>query len=202
MQNHTSRYAQEFYDLDNLNADRIIFIDETGFCVSMRLRQGRSRKGTPARIKVKSVRSKNISVVAAMSIGGLVSFKAQDSSYNGIDFRSYLVELMDSLNAQGKTGCTLVMDNVAFHKMGIVQAAVREKGHSLLFLPPYSPMLNPIEELFNQWKHWVKVANCKTKDQLDAAIATAAARVTGEHCFNYWRHMRSFLPRALRGEEL
>jgi hypothetical protein len=181
--------------------DRIVFVDETGLQVSMRMRQGRSKRGTSAQIKVKATREKTYSAAAALMKSGMVLYEVQGTPYNGLAFLAFMNTLMDKLNAEGKTGCYLVMDNVAFHRMVIIREAVEQKGHYLRFLPPYTPMLNPIEEAFHQWKHHVKLARCSTRDELEVAVTAAFAQITPANCEGYWRHMLSFLPDAMQGNE-
>ena len=62
------------------------------------------------------------------------------------------------------------MDNVPFHKSLSVKNQFLEKGHTIKYLPPYSPMLNPTENAFSKWKLYVKMANCTSEDELIKAL--------------------------------
>ena len=69
-------------------------------------------------------------------------------------------------------------------------------------MPPYCPFLNPIENLFNQLKTYVKQANSKTKDQLFTAVYTSANRIGTENCENYFKNMLTYINRCLNKEEI
>lgn len=81
---------------------------------------------------------------------GLYAFEWRDSAYNGNEFLSFIERLIEKLAIDGHQNMTFNMDNVAFHKVATIPNAIRAAGHSILFLPPYSPQLNPIEELFSK----------------------------------------------------
>jgi transposase len=176
----------------------VIFLDETGMSTSMRLRRGRAPAGQRAFLPVHAIRSQNYSVAAAMSEGGIVHFKVYRGAYNRERFSEFLVELILKLTEQGKANCIFVMDNVAFHKSAEITSLIRAHGHVPEFLPPYTPELNPIEEVFNQWKHMVKVAAVTTVPQLMAEIDGAASRITPANCRSYYDHMLSHVSEFVR----
>ena len=124
---------------------------------------GRSAVGTRANLNVKSVRSKNITFIAAISSERVWSTKVHDGSVNEHIFSEYLIQLFCDLQYSGISKALLIMDNVRFHKTERILNLVAETNHSLLFLPPYSPFLNPIEELFNQIKILVRKENQKIR---------------------------------------
>jgi transposase len=80
-------------------------------------------------------------------------FPVQDRPYNIDHFSEFITSLINHLNVQG---AHFVMDNVRFHRSEEVVTLIEAHGHFAVFLPPYSPFLNHIEELFNQWKQLIK----------------------------------------------
>jgi transposase len=188
--------------------DKMVFVDEASFKVSYRRTRGRSLIGTKAVAVIKGVRTKNYSLAAAVSTSGIVHRSCIDGAFNTNYFSMFIeslcvrmgMSLINSIEQLHMNNCILIMDNVAFHKAAAIQEMVQSKGHRLQFLPPYSPFLNPIEELFAQWKAIVKGACPETPDDLFKAVVDGCNSITIEHCQNYFRHMESYLPRCRRGE--
>jgi hypothetical protein len=133
-----------------------VFVDEVGFCYTMRLSRGRSASGTRANLRVPAIRSKNNSIAAALDFSSLLMFEIQGQAYKTDSFCAYMVALCSALNLSGRTNRTTIMGNVPFHRARAVRDACVAHGHRLLHLPPYSPFLNPIENLFSKWKQLVK----------------------------------------------
>lgn len=180
----------------------LLFVDEVGFQYTMRLSRGRSLSGTRANCHVPTIRSKNNSVAAAMSMTGLQYFRVQERPYNKELFGSFIDELFLDLQEKGLHGMTIVMDNVPFHRADIIRQKFENSGHSLLYLPPYSPFLNPIENLFSKWKHIVRVSAPKTPESLTEDIYSAANHITPDDCLNFLGHLRSYFGPSIRREPI
>ena len=122
----------------------VYFVDKVGFKVSMRCKHGRSFRGTNALQTAAGIRSRNISVCCNITKNGIAEYHAQTTPYNTTSFLSFMSPLLEYIETEkpGKSG--IIMDNVAFHKNKEVKAMVEAKGHIIIFLPPYSPFLNPI----------------------------------------------------------
>ncbi len=159
----------------------------------MRHRYGRAPEGESPEIRVAAIRSANHSMAAAMAEDGIIVFKVLKGAYNQERFSQFLFELFQALSDKGKGNCHLVMDNVGFHKTREVQALIRAHGHTPCFLPAYSPELNPIEEVFSQWKRLVKSAKPTDARQLMVEIETAGQRITPENCRNYYDSMLHYV---------
>ena len=84
-----------------------------------------------------------------------------------------------------KPGDVVVLDNLGSHKGKAVRHAIRAAGAHLLFLPAYSPDLNPIEQLFSKLKHWLRRQQARTYDALCSAIANTLDALTAKECANY-----------------
>ena len=195
-------YCISFIALDTNSRDKLLFIDETGISIHCRSNYGRSKVGHRANLQVNAVRGRNYSVCAVMSIEGLYFHQAQPTCYNIFEFIDYLQQLIDHLTNDGKTGYTLIMDNVRFHRAEEVKNLVESNRHNLLFLPPYSPFLNPIENMFNQLKFYVKRKRPGPIDEVFDAIRDASDVISGDDCKAYYNHMLTYLPRCLRKEEI
>ena len=131
----------------------IYFIDEVGFNVSMRLSRGRSVKGSRAVKVVPSIRSRNISVCCAISREGITHYHAQTKSCNTDYFIDFMKILIEILKAQSVNKACFIMNKVPFHKAEKVRSIIDGTEYLISFLPPYSPFLNPIENMFSSWKH-------------------------------------------------
>ena len=196
-------YATSFYALPGQISDtNIIFIDEVGFCISMRASRGRSALGKPAVTVVPQIRTKNISVICAMNRGGILHYVKKERAINRESFLQFIIDLKAKL-AETLTGNLIfVMDNVAFHKCVEVKQALEDGGDKVRYLPPYSPFLNPIENLFSKWKEMTKRANANCDVELLEAIEEGASLVTASDCEAYVRHMWSYIPRCMNEEEI
>jgi transposase len=194
-------YATRFLEIMSRRSS-IFFIDESGFSCSMRASYGRSERGTPCVVRVPNIRTKNFSVCAAIGFNSLLCFEVLDRAYNSGHFLTFIQSLIQKLAANNIANAILIADNVAFHRAAIISASVRAFGHSLLFLPPYSPFLNPIENAFSQWKNYVKQAIPRNQNELISAIHAAARQITPENCQSYYENMETYIPRCLRGESI
>lgn len=184
-----------------LEVEKLIYIDEFGVNCGMRKRYGRAPIGETPRKSVTTVRSKNFSVCAAMRKEGLISFKIQEEAYNRETFFNFIRDLILQITEMNLKNMTFIFDNVPFHKMNSIKEIIISSGNFLLFLPPYSPQLNPIEEAFSAWKEGIRSRNCQNKDDLCSAIHAEANRITTEACIGFFRHMNFFLIKAIAKEE-
>lgn len=181
---------------------KIIFVDETGFNVSMRSLYGRSRKNTyPTKI-VKSIRSKNISMSCCISKDRMIYYELIERAYNRENYGAFLTNLFAKLIEIGWHNCTLIMDNVPFHKCEEIQNSIVAFGHSVLYLPPYSPFLNPIEEAFSKIKDRVRRSQPKNSEELMTAIQTSYSSVSPNDCTGYYNHMKSYIDDCLNNQEI
>jgi len=101
----------------------LVFVDEFGISCSTRVMYGRSMKGVPARKNVRAVRSKNISICAAITKNGLISFEVKDSAYNAVGFQTFLENMCRKLHDKEIMNGRIIMDNASIHK---------SKNHKLL----------------------------------------------------------------------
>ncbi len=106
-----------------------------------------------------------------------------DGPINGETFQLYVEKvLVPTL----RSGDIVIMDNLGSHKGHAIRKAIRAVGARLLFLPKYSPDLNPIEQFFAKLKHWLRKAAARTPDDVCNAIAAILSTVTSGECSNYF----------------
>jgi transposase len=196
-------YAQEFYSLlSQRDGENILYIDEVGFNASMRCKRGRAPKGQKAIQIVSQLRTKNISICCAMSKAGTFLYKKQNHAFNLESFLEFMNSVFEKIERNNLGPMIFIMDNVAFHKCAGIRAAIEQKGHVLKFLPPYSPFLNPIENMFSQWKQLVRAERPQNEERLMVIIDEVFTRITSENCNSYYLHMMTYLPRCLERERI
>ena len=108
-----------------------------------------------------------------------------DGPINGNVFTEYVSQVLAPTLTPGDI---VVLDNLSSHKRKEAHRIIRGKGASLLFLPPYSPELNPIEMVFSKIKALLREAQERTVDALWQKIGTLIEKITPDECANYLRH--------------
>jgi len=137
---------EEWFDgqLD-LDPERLVFIDETWATTNMARRHGRAPRGERLRMSVPHGHWKTTTFVGALRLTGMVAPMVLDGPINGRAFQAYVDQV---LVPELKPGDVVVMDNLGSHKGAGVRAAIEAAGAKLIYLPPYSPDFNPIENAF------------------------------------------------------
>jgi hypothetical protein len=128
---------------------RLVFVDEMGVHTSLAPLYGYSRKGQRLHLQVPRNRGRNTTLLASMSCGGMGGAMAVEGSTNREVFEAYVVH---ALAATLEAGQLVIMDNLSAHKPARVGELIESRGCELIYLPPYSPDFNPIEEAFAKVK--------------------------------------------------
>ena len=143
---------------------------------------GAPRAATAAVPRCRHGHWKTTTLVAGLRLDGLTAPMVIDGAMNGEVFTAYAETLLaPTLNP----GDIVIMDNLPAHKAADARAAIERTGATLMFLPPYSPDFNPIEQVFAKLKAILRKAAARTIDTLEAAIATALDAFTPSECNNY-----------------
>jgi transposase len=151
----------------------------------MARRYGRSPRGERVVAAVPHGHWKTSTFLAGLRHDGLVAPCVIDGAINGETFRAYVEQfLAPTLSA----GDIVVMDNLSSHKVAGIREAIEAAGATLLYLPPYSPDLNPIEQVFAKLKARLRKAAARSFDALIAAIADALLCFSPSECANYLAH--------------
>jgi transposase len=166
----------------SLDPERLVFVDETWASTNMARRTGRGPRGERVVAAVPHGHWKTSTFVAGLRADGVVAPAVLDGAINGTSFRAYVEQfLAPSL----RPGDTVVIDNLGSHKVKGVREAIEAVGARLLFLPPYSPDLNPIEQLFAKLKAMLRTAARRTVDGLWNAIGNSLDAFRPDECRNY-----------------
>jgi transposase len=168
-----------------LDAKSLVFVDETGTSTKMVRTRGRCRRGRRLIGKAPWGHWKTTTFTAALRCDGLVAPFVLDGPMNGEAFLVY-VETILALSLS--KGDIVVIDNLPAHKVAGVRTAIEARGAFLLYLPPYSPDLNPIEMAFAKLKAMLRKAAARTRDSLWDAIADVLSAFTPAECANFLAH--------------
>ena len=159
-----------------------MFIDETWTKTNMAPLRGWSLRGQRIRAKVPFGHWQTMTFVAALRHDRVEAPWLLKGPINGECFRVYVNEvLVPTL----RPGDIVVLDNLGSHKSKAVRQAIRAAGARLLFLPKYSPDLNPIEQLFAKIKHSLRNAAQRSFETVSSALATVLETVSPTECANY-----------------
>lgn len=160
-----------------------MFIDETWASTKMARTHGRAPRGERLRSPVPHGHWKTTTVVAGLRNSGLVAPMVLDGPINGAAFQAYVDQV---LVPELRPGDVAVLDNLGSHKGAGVRAAIEAAGASLLYLPPYSPEFNPIENAFAKLKARLRKAAARTVEGLWHAIGRIIGTFTPAECANYF----------------
>lgn len=165
--------------------DKLVFLDETWAKTNMMRPRGRSLCGARLVASVPYSHWKTTTFLAGLRTSGLVAPLVIDGPVNGEIFLAYVrQQLVPTLAA----GDVVILDNLASHKRAGVREAIEGVGATLLFLPPYSPDFNPIENAFSKFK-WLLKSRCeRTVAALEDACGQLLERFREPERRNYLRH--------------
>ena len=163
-------------------AQSLVFVDETGASTKMTRLYGRCLRGERLVAPVPWGHWKTTTFIGALRQDGLVAPCAFDGPINGEKFRAWVEQF---LVPELKPGDIVILDNLSSHKVEGVRTAIESAKARLLYLPAYSPDLNPIEQWFAKLKALLRKAAARSFDALIHAIARALEAFTPDECANY-----------------
>ena len=168
-----------------IKSGRLIFVDETGVNVAMSPLWARAPIGERAVCKRPGNDGGNISVVGALAAEGVIAYHAVYGAMDTERFEDFIVrKLAPKLGARD----IVFMDNVRFHKADCVRAAITKTGAKLVFLPPYSPEMNPIEEVWSFFKDLMRKAAARDVPNLVDALVRAMQAITSDLAKAFIKH--------------
>jgi len=176
--------------LKQLDARKLVVIDECGSNIGLTPLYARAPKGTRAYGSVPRNRGKNTTLIAALGWSGMGESMIIEGSTNAAAFELYVEEILAPSLTEGQV---VIMDNLAAHKGKKVEQLIEAKGCQLLFLPGYSPDFSPIEETFSKLKAHLRRAGARTREALQEALCQALLTVTTQDAQGWFRHC-GFLP--------
>ena len=164
---------------------RLIFVDEMGANTSLSPLRAWSRRGQRAHCSVPRNRGKNTTLLSSMSVEGMGPSLAVEGATDREVFEAYVEEVLaPSLRSRQ----IVVMDNLTAHKGERVRELVEGRGCELLYLPPYSPDLNPIEEAFSKIKGILRKAQARNREGLIEAMGRALDAITSQDAKGFFQH--------------
>lgn len=165
------------------DVERLVFLDECGINTTLHRRYARSPRGQRAPGVVPRNWKHNTTVVGALSLAGV---QAAMTLPGALDREAFEVFIECILCPTLVPGQIVIMDNLSAHKSQKVQQMIEEAGCSWVYLPTYSPDLNPIEMLWSQFKSHLRKEAARTQEKLDALIWPALCRATPQHIRNWF----------------
>ena len=172
------------YRLGRRNKRRIFYLDESGAQTNLTRRYGRSPRGQRLVDAAPAGHWSSLTVVCAILYDGVVAPMVTDGPMNRLVFQGYVDWL---LVPHLQPGDTVVMDNLSSHKSATVVQSIKATGAKLLYLPPYSPDLNPIEKMWSKVKTHLRAEAKRTKRTLTTAIGRALRTITRNDCRGFFK---------------
>jgi transposase len=166
-----------------LDPGRLVFVDEMGTHTSLAPIYAYAPVGERAFLKIPRNRGKNTTLLRSMTTGGMGPSMAVEGATTSRVFETYVERL---LAPALKPGQVVVMENLGAHRPKRVRELIEAMGCELIYLPSYSPDLNPIEEALSKIKHILRNIGARTKEALIEAMGRALAAVSTQD-------VRSFL---------
>jgi transposase len=171
--------------LPKLDVARLLFLDETWATTNLTRTHGRAPRGQRLIAAIPYGHWHTTTFLCGLRHDGLVAPLVLDGAINGASFLAYIEQM---LAPALRPGDLVVLDNLSSHKIVGVRQAIEARGASLLYLPPYSPDLNPIELVFSKLKRLLRTTAARTVEALWQAIGRLLAEFNPNECANYLRH--------------
>lgn len=179
------RRAQWIKYQDRIDPSRLVFIDETWTKTNMAPLRGWAPRGERLIAKVPHGHWNTTTFLAALRHDRIVAPWLLEGPIDGESFLLYVEKvLVPTL----RPGDVVIMDNLGSHKGKAVRRLIRAAGAKLLFLPKYSPDLNPIEQVFAKLKHLLRKAAARTVETVAAAVGELLGAFTKDECANYFKN--------------
>lgn len=176
----------EFWDkIRNIPVEHLVFIDESGVNLALTRLYARALKGIRARGKRPEKRGKNISIIGAMTVKGVLASFNVFGPTDGITFEAFIKQRL--VPKLWKNAC-VVMDNCSIHYGKEIKKAIEEAGAKVIYLPPYSPEFSPIENFWSKVKTILRKVGARTYQDLEQAIDEAFQQVSEKDIWHWFTH--------------
>jgi transposase len=176
---------------EQVDAKRLVFVDEMGTNTSLSPLHAWAKKGQRAYWCAPRNRGKNTTVLSSMSVRGMGPSLTVEGATTSAVFEAYVKQVLAPTLRKGQV---VVMDNLSAHKGERIRELIEERGCQLIYLPSYSPDFNPIEEAFSKIKGLVRKAEARTKEALLEAIGSALSAVTTDDARGFFEHCGYRMP--------
>ncbi len=165
-----------------MNPEDLVFIDEAGSQTNVVSEYARAKGQKRAKMAKPGCRWEHFSMIGAISIFGIIAITYGKWATNTVMFLSFV---QDFLIKKLRNGQIVFMDNVPFHKVGKVRELIESVGAKLVFLPPYSPDLSPIEKMWSKLKHFIKKFGPRSAGEFHNALINSIGELNDED-FEGW----------------
>lgn len=168
-----------------LGLSRLKFVDESGVNLALTRLFGRAPKGQRVVAAVPQNYGENVTMLGALSLSGVEALMTVNGATDGDIFLVFVREVLAPTLSEGDV---VIWDNLGAHRSQAVREVVEARGAQLLFLPPYSPDMNPIERCWSKIKTFLRAAKARTREALEAAIKQALATITESDAHAWFTH--------------
>jgi transposase len=166
-----------------LDPAKLIFLDESGAKTNMSRLCGRAPKGQRVHARIPHGHWPTTTLISSIRLDGSTACMALEGTTDTESFRVYVGQvLVPTL----RPGDIVVMDNLSPHKSDPTLALITQRGAQVLFLPAYSPDLNPIEKMWSKVKGFLRAAEARTLSELITAISQALGKVTSQDALGWF----------------
>ena len=165
-------------------ASHLVFLDESGVNINMIRRYGRGKGGRRVADHAPLNTPQSTTILSSVRLDGEMAYTTFQGGTTGDKFLTYL---KDVLIPTLRSGDIVVMDNLRTHHIQAVSELLHDAGADVLYLPPYSPDLNPIEKLWSKVKAILRKFRVRSLDALDDAICSALNGVSADDCAGWFR---------------
>ena len=163
----------------------LVFLDESGVTTEMTRRYGWAPRPQRVSEAVPAGHWRTLTVLAALTLDGMLASMTIESPTDGDVFLAFLEQV---LGPKLQPGHVVVLDNLSAHKIEGVRQLIESRGAQLLYLPPYSPDFNPIEQAWSKLKQLLRGVKARLLDQLEPAIARALQAITPSNAQAFFTH--------------
>jgi transposase len=164
---------------------RLRFVDESGVNVAMTRLFGRAPRGERVVGSVPQNYGSNLTILASLGVSGLDALMTIEGATDGEVFKAYVEQVL----CPRLVRCdVVVVDNLGAHKVAGVREAIERCGAKLIYLPPYSPDLSPIEKCWSKIKAFIRAVGARTYEALEEVIKQAIATVTESDALAWFIH--------------
>ena len=191
----TERVQQARVDYQALiqpfDLQRFKFVDESGVNLAMTRRFGRAPRGERVIGAVPQNYGAHLTMMAALSLHGIEAVMTIEGATDAEVFHAYAEQvLVPTL----RPGDIVVWDNLSAHKMTTIREVIEGRGAQLLYLPPYSPDLAPIEQAWSKIKTFLRAAKARTREALELAIQQALTTITAADAHGWFTYCGYTVP--------
>jgi transposase len=179
------RVAWRVMVAEEIDARSLVFVDEMGTNISLSPLYAWAKKGERAYCSVPRNRGPNTTLLSSVSVEGMGPSLAVEGATNREVFETYVEQILAPTLRRGQV---VVMDNLTAHKGERVRELIEKQGCELLYLPPYSPDFNPIEEAFAKIKSLMRKAEARSREALLEAMGTAISALSAQDARGFFEH--------------